>query len=217
MKSTKQSSRRKKAVTRPQQITSYPCPVADFSRGLRSFTQRKLTASQWVNYGVVTSTSAANGYYAFSVSLGDLPDNANYSSIFDSYRFDYLELHLIPTSQACLPATANAYAFAYVAHDLDDATAPASLSTLLSYDNCTVLGPGEKHIRRIKPCIAAAATSSAAAAITGSMQTESPWLDMTSSNVQHYGFKIAVTQSTSTSLSSWQCFIYATVSMKNLR
>ncbi len=159
-----------------------------------------------VNKGVVTSTSAAEGLYAFSFALADVADYTSYTSVWDQYRIVELDLTLIPVTLASAPATGPAYAFCYVAPDYDDATTPANTTAMLSYSNVAVVGPSEKYQFRIQPAVDIATTTSAAAGITGSMSARSPWLDCSSPSVSHYGLKAAITQSTSTNLTQWVLF-----------
>ncbi len=158
------------------------------------------------NKGVVTSTSAAEGLYAFSFALSDMADYTSYTSVWDQYRILELDLTLVPLTLQSAPSTGPAYAFCYVAPDYDDATTPANTAAMLSYSNLAVLGPSEKYSCKIAPCVDVATTTSAAASITGSMSVKSPWLDCSSPSVAHYGLKAAITQSTSTNLTQWNLF-----------
>jgi hypothetical protein len=191
--------------------------VADFTRELKSIDDRITQVSQWAVYGFVTSTTVATGLYAFSTVFTDLPDNANYSAAFDQYRIDCVEYHVIPVTQPSLPASSIGYSFAHVYHDYDDAATPSGTTAALSTANMTVLGPGDKHIRKIKPHVAIAASSSGAAAITGVRNEQAGWFDAASSNVPHYGLKIVVSQSTSTSANAWYVYARITASLRNVR
>ncbi len=167
-----------------------------------------------VNKGIISSTSAAEGLYAFSFALSDVADQSNYVSVWDQYRISEIDVTLIPVTLASAPATGPSYAFAYVAPDYDDATTPANSTAMLSYANVAVLGPSEKYSFKIAPCVDIATTTSAAASISGSMSQKSPWLDCSSPSVVHYGIKAAITQSTSTSLTQWCVFCRYTIEFR---
>jgi len=188
--------------------------VADFSRSLGRVDRKSISVNQWVNLGPLTSTSVANGFYSFSTVFTDLPDSSNYGGAFDMYRIDSLEYHVIACSQPSAPASAAGYSFLYVYHDYDDATAPAALSNALSSQNLTICGPGERHSRKIKPHVAVATTTSAAAAINGAKNMVADWMDMASSSVPHYGLKAIVTQSTSTNVNTWNLFVRITATLR---
>lgn len=159
-----------------------------------------------VNRGILTSSSAAEGLYAFSFALSDVADYLSYVGVWDQYRIAEIDLTLVPVTLQSAPSAGPSYAFCYVAPDYDDATTPANSVAMLSYSNVATLGPSEKYTLRIAPCVDIATTTSAAATITGSMSSQSPWLDCSSPSVAHYGLKAAVTQSTSTNLTQWNLF-----------
>jgi hypothetical protein len=68
-------------------------------------------------------------------------------------------------TQLLSPGTAPAYANLFVYHDYDDVSTLPNQASAKSYGNLTIVGVGEKHIRKIRPHIAAAATSSGVATI----------------------------------------------------
>jgi len=215
-KNSKRRSKKSSSIREPAQfVSSIQTRVADFTRQLRSVDNRPVTVHQWAMYGEVTSTSSAAGLYSFSTVFTDLPDNANYSSAYDQYKIDSIEYHVLPVTDKAQPGTAPAYAHCCVYHDYDDAASPANISSALSYANLAILGPGEKHIRKIRPHIATAATTSGAASIVGARNSPSDWFDTSSTAVPHYGLKIVVQQSNSTAVSKWFIWARITVSLRN--
>jgi hypothetical protein len=167
-----------------------------------------------VNKGVITSTSAAEGLYAFSFALSDVADYLNYVAIWDIYAIKQVVITLVPLTLPSAPSTGPAYAFAYVAPDFDDATTPANAIAMLSYATVAHLGPSEKYTLKIQPSVDIATTTSAAASINGVFNKTSPWLDCSSPSVPHYGLKAAVTQSTSTNLTQWNVFCRYSIAFK---
>lgn len=156
-----------------------------------------------VNKGVVSSTSAAEGLYAFSFTLADVADYTNYTSIWDIYSIKEIVVTLIPVTLPSAPATGPAYAICYVAPDFDDATTPANTTSMLSYSSLAFLGPSDRYSFKFAPAVDIATTTSAAAGVTGVYNKRSPWLDCSSPSITHYGVKLAITQSTSTNLTQW--------------
>jgi len=167
-----------------------------------------------VNKGVITSTSAAEGLYAFSFALSDVADYANYISVWDVFRIADIVLTMVPLTIPSAPASGPGYAFCYIAPDFDDATTPANTSAMLSYASLSFLGPSDRYSFRIQPGVDIATTTSAAATINGVFNKKSPWLDCSSPSVPHYGVKAAVTQSTSTNLTQWCLFARYTIEFK---
>jgi hypothetical protein len=97
----------------------------DFRRIGRSLELVNTTIISNVNKGVVTSSSAAEGLYAFSFALSDCADNTNYSSVWDQYRLKEVDIIMIPLTLQSTPSAGPSYALCYVAPDYDDATTPA--------------------------------------------------------------------------------------------
>jgi len=212
-RSSRRPNKRRANNVDPANSAVYPtAPIADFSRSNR-LESRITTVHQWASYGLVTSTSATTGLYAFSFLFSDLPDNANYSATYDQYRFVSSDVHILPVTQSQLPGASIAYAFCMVTNDYDDAVTPAGTSTLQSYANTTILAPGEKHVRRIKPHIALAATNSGGTTL-GARNIPADWIDATNASVPHYGIKIAVSQNTSTNAVGWYVWIRHTVQLR---
>jgi len=186
---------------------------------IMNFTPRSLLESttsiySTVNKGVITSTSAAEGLYAFSFALSDVADYTNYISVWDVYSIKEIVLTFIPLTLQSAPSAGPAYAFAYVAPDFDDATTPANSVAMLSYATLAVLGPSDKYSCKFPPRVDVATTTSAAASVNGVMNVRSPWLDCSSPSIPHYGLKCAVTQSTSTNLTQWCVFARYTIGFK---
>lgn len=152
-----------------------------------------------IDGGVVTSTSVADGLYADNFSLANLSEASSFTSIYDQYRIVSVELDLVALTQpAVTAATAVPYSFCAVVVDLDDASPLASFSLALNYANLALLPPGRGINKRIKPHVNAETNTSSAV-----VNLTSPWLDASDTTVPHFGFKIAVKQSTSTFVSSW--------------
>jgi len=167
-----------------------------------------------VNKGIVTSTSAAEGLYAFSFALSDTADYTSYVSVWDIFSIREIVITMVPVTLQSAPSTGPAYAFCYVAPDFDDATTPANSTAMLSYASLAYLGPSDRYSFKLAPAVDIATTTSAAAAINGVYNKRSPWLDCSSPSVPHYGIKCAVTQSTSTNLTQWNIFARYTIDFK---
>lgn len=191
--------------------------VADFTRELKSVDSRSIQLVQTVDLGPVSSTSAAAGAYAFALQFNELPDAINYATTWDMYRIDSLEYHFIPTSQPALPSSALAYSFLYVVNDYDDSVVPTGTSQMMQYPNLTICGPGQSHTRKIRPHQAIPTTNSSGISITGVRNELSGWNDITSQNINHYGVKVLVQQSTSTNLNAWYVFCRVGFSLRSQR
>lgn len=166
------------------------------TRDLRPYSFTKLLTK-----GSVTSTSAAEGLYAFSYQLSDLSEVASFTSVFDQYRITRIDLLVrAMTHPSTTVSVSVPYAFCYVVTDYDDASTLGTASLSLNYQNCSILSPGQSHSRHIRPHVLLSAYDGAAAFANS---VASPWIDCNNTNVVHYGNKISITQSTSTFVSTW--------------
>ncbi len=169
--------------------------------------------SKVIDKGVITSTSAADGLYAEYFTLNDLSEVSSFTSIFDQYRISRIDLMLMAVTQPSTTAvTSPGYAFCAVVNDFDDANALSSFSLALNYQNVSVLAPGLGHNRSIVPHVNLEANASSQV-----ISKQAPWIDCSDPSVQHYGFKYAVKQSTSTFVSSWYRFYRVHVEFRMVR
>jgi hypothetical protein len=180
----------------------------------RSSYELNTTLYSTVNKGVITSTSAAEGLYAFSFALSDVADYTSYVSVWDVFRIREIVVTIVPLTLSSTPSAGPSYAFGYISPDFDDATTPANSAAMLSYATLAVLAPSDRYSFKFQPSVDIATTTSAAASVNGVFNKKSPWLDCSSPSVPHYGVKAAVTQSTSTNLTQWCIFARYVIDFK---
>ncbi len=173
-----------------------------------------LRVTRNVNYGVLTSTSAANGFYGINFQINSVGDVSSFAAIFDLYRIAKVDIIIRPMSQPMLPGSTASYANMFVAVDYDDSNAPASQQEVLDYANCKILSPGQGTTLSITPRVAVGAYNGS---LNPALSQPSPWIDMTYTTVQHYGLKICVQQSTSTNVTNWYLFLRYHLEFKNSR
>jgi hypothetical protein len=162
----------------------------------------------------VTSTSLAAGLYGISFTVGDLSEIASFTSIYDQYRIPRVELFIKPATQLAAPSASPSYSFLYIVNDFDDVVPLATSDLALNYSNCTIIGPGQSHHRSIVPAVNA---TSGASGTTYQTQLPAPWLDCADTSVVHYGFKLSVTQSTSTNVNNWSVWCKYHVQFRGVR
>lgn len=126
---------------------------------------------------------------AMKFELGDLPNVASFAATFDQYRIDAIRVTIRPQNTAIglFTNTAITLSDLLVVIDYNDATALTSLAQAREYDNCMTLAPTESGSRTFRPCIAVGAYNGAFTGYT-SLNSDA-WIDMGSTNVQHYGLK----------------------------
>lgn len=123
----------------------------------------------------------------------------SYANIFDQYKVLSLTLHINAVTQPAFPASTSPYSILGVAPDYDD-SAGISYANILNYASARLLPTGRSTVYTIKPQVIIGGT-------TANRMVSSPWIDFADPDVPHYGFKIAVKQSTSTNTSYWWAYL----------
>lgn len=170
-----------------------------------------------VDKGLLTSTTGAEGLYAFNIKLSDLSEVSSFTSVFDQYRIRMMRVEILPAVQLSTTASASPpYSYLYVVTDYDDSTALATASLALNYQNVKILGPGQGHKRTIAPHVNAYTAEDPNTAQPAESR-RTPWLDCAQTAIAHYGIKCAVLQQTSTNIASWRIWIHYLVDFRMVR
>lgn len=165
---------------------------------------------------LLNSTSTAAGLFSWSFTLNDLPDVASYSAIWDSYRFNGITAVITPVTQYPSPASSIGFAPLVTAIDYDDANVPISYSGVLQYSNSYV------HPSNSTPVVRNFTPECAIGTYNGTDYTNKQnkkwaWIDLAYPNTQHYGFKAAIKQSTSTNLPFYYIYFKYSISFRKTR
>lgn len=145
-----------------------------------------------VEFGNIVASGAADTFFSWKFLLSDLPTPADFTALFDQYRFEKVVLKFYPgtieTNSADAPLLITVI-------DYDDATIPAAASTLLQYDNCKQSMYPNPHFVTLRPRMAMAAFGGG---LFSSYANVAPqWVDAASNTVEHYGIKGCLKQSSS--------------------
>jgi hypothetical protein len=156
---------------------SYPPPTTN-----QSYTFRQLTTP-----ATYTMSNSADQTNVYNFQFANL-DGASALQIWDQYRIDCIRFTLVPEVNALQAVTTSTTSFPpmYIVIDYDDSTALASSAAARKYDNVVELRCFQSLSRTFKPRAALAAY---AGAFTNFANVPSPWIDMASQGVQHYGVK----------------------------
>lgn len=165
-----------------------------------------------------TSTTIGPVGAAFIFRLSDMPDNASYTSIYDAYRIDKITAYIHSVCQSSTPTVTPAFAPLCTAIDYDDATIPTSFTNLMESSTSKVHAnnPSQVIVRSFIP-EAVMASFQAGAAIDGRALKSRSWIDMASTGVNHYGFKLIIRQATSTNSFAYYINFKYDVSFKRTR
>jgi len=131
---------------------------------------------------------------AINFALAQLNDFSSYQEIFDLYRIAMVEVTYRPRANINTSGTANYCGMLYSAVDLTDSTTIAS-TKLNEYPGVVKTEAWKEQVHTFVPSIAVAAYSGA---FTSYMNVSAPWIETSSSSVQHYGVKHALTISPAT-------------------
>lgn len=153
---------------------------------------RVFTASLTMSLPPITSNSSAPTIGAYTFTLAGFPGFNSWATSFDQYRIVQVRVDFAPSgsSSATLPGQIA------TAIDLDDSTAPTSVSDLLQYDTSMLVTSGTFFERRFTPRVANAIYSGGAFSAYGSVKQ---WIDCDSNSAQHYGLKYVQTVSNTAS------------------
>jgi hypothetical protein len=137
--------------------------------------------------GWFTNTLVTPAYAGLSVQLNSFNLNNNISTVYDQYRIECVEVWLTPQQSTSDTSTA-APGFLISVVDVDDANVPTNYDILARYQSAVETPGINGHYHRWVPHVAVAAYSGV---FTSFANERSPWIDMASDAVQHYGMKVA--------------------------
>ncbi len=183
-------------------------PAPQFNQVVRSLTRT-------IDAGPVFSTSVAHGLYGFSFKFSDIIDYSSFTATFDQYRIDKIDFEIRGVTLPASPSSAVPYSLLAAAVDFDSASAPVAFTDILQYSNVIALTPGQSYTMTFNPRILTNVTVSAAS--QEAVSKGHAWLSLLNPDVVHYGVRLAVKQSTSTSLSVWYIFLRYHFSLRSSR
>lgn len=123
---------------------------------------------------------------AFYFTFNDLNQQSQLAAIFDQYRICMIEIKFISTIGQYSGAAGVAGMF-FTAVDTDDSSSTTAAS-IRDYPGCISTEVFKPHTHVFAPHVAIAAY---AGAFTSFANETSPWIDVASPSVQHYGVKYA--------------------------
>lgn len=143
-----------------------------------------------LDQGTIFTTSVAVPTFGnFAVQLANLPSFADFSSLFDQYRFTRIEYWIY--SKPGTTGTTNNLLGSKICTviDYDDSTNLTSFAQAQEYQSCIMTTLSDGHYRSLTPHVANAVYAGGVFTSFGNMT--SPWIDIASSTVPHYGLKVA--------------------------
>lgn len=151
----------------------------------------------------ILAVTGAAGYApycnSFAFQLANLPNNTDFTNLFDSYMLSHVQLKFYLSVDPSAQTAATAYQpRMFYCRDHNDATAPATINELRERGDCQtrVLTVSRPVTINIKPSVLGEALR------TGGLITYIPkykqWLPTANNDVPHYGLKFAIDDLTNT-------------------
>jgi len=145
--------------------------------------------------GTFTAATSTPVFYAYNLTLQNIPNYTGFAGVFDQYRIMGWEFIIEPEQSSVTSSTQNA-GYLHSVIDYDDSTVLSSLGAAEEYDNCITTRGIDRHRRCFKPRIAMAAYGGSFTQFANNSGDE--WIDVASTGVQYYGIKIACAQVSAT-------------------
>lgn len=181
--------------------------------GIHHFKRTQVMAS--IQTSIVAGT---NTHQAMSFKFSDLPNYTEFTTLFDQYRMNKFVLKLVPSFTGSEPTSAGAYyqmPNVWSVIDYDDAIdAGNNLISLFQYPNCKMTRGQKVHTRTWTPSILLDAYTGGT---VGGAVNFKKWLNMGDVNIPHYGIKLWIDQTGTTSPVEYRVFFTAYFSCKGVR
>lgn len=137
------------------------------------------------------SSTAADTFAGVQFTLNDVPNVAEFTSLYDQYQIKGIKYSLIPRISETDPAQQSLPNIGSVI-DQDDASAPTSIDQLTQYQNFRLTRGNKVHSRYWKPAIAQEVFGGGV--LTAYAPRKNVWIDCNSAAVPQYGIKFFIQQ-----------------------
>lgn len=171
-----------------------------------------ITISQTCQLGTFGSSTVTPGLLGQSFSFGMIGQNVDLGDIFDQYRITTIEWWTVPHQEASSASGTNHGIIATVI-DYDDSSLLTTLAQFGDYTNCIQSSGVQGHYRSFHPHVADTVFNGAVASGYGNVI--SPWIDVASPLVPHYGIKALWTVTDAAYAADTFCRI--TVQLRSIR
>jgi hypothetical protein len=171
-------------------------------------------------HGLVATIDISSSSGVFAAQQFSLANFANYAtiaSVFDQYKIREITAEWIPqmttsfinaaSITTLVPSSIYNHNVLATCVDTDDSTAPANETVVLGHESAVLHGPLIKTYKRtFKPAVSISAYQGA---FTGYANFQDQWIDSTSTGVQHYGVKYAISHGTQAATGTVLLQLYA--------
>lgn len=165
-------------------------------------------------------TASSSGAYAtgLSFNINGLPDLTDFTTLFDQYKLNGIQIQFIPniTSNDMNPvSTYYELPNFHTIIDRDDEIAPANLNVMMQYPSYKRTRGHQVHTRYFRPSLAQ--TIFKTSSTTGTSQVGPKWLDCADPTIPHYGMKVWIDQTNSTTNIKYRVYTKYYLQFKGVR
>lgn len=214
MRLTREQAKRKYAANKRRYAAKGY--ISRKSRVPSYFGDRTYTQCAWVKSQAMTGNASggADKFYTFTFVLQDILDYQSWTSVFDQYRFKRVTALIQGVNQPTVGASVTLQPLVTVI-DYDDGTPLTSYNAGLNYGSSMLHNPICNDTRTFVPHTSTAIVRSGVATNSGNVKNQ--WIDCAVTDVEHYGFKVAIPASTTTNIFGWTIVFKVCVEYKNNR
>lgn len=155
------------------------------------------------------TTAGGNEAAAYAISIGNMPNVTEFSSLFDAYRINKVVFKFIPSYNTYYTGTTLAAGTSLpkilTALDFDDATAPTAADELFQYDTLRIHTGDKRFSRKFTPFCAPDIGASNSSGVKSKQ-----WIDWAFTNIPHYGLKIFMEGNAATAI-QYSLNVYRTI------
>jgi len=166
----------------------------------------------------LSQTAITPAFLSFNFSLDQLAQYTSFTTLFDQYRFEEVQVIIRPMYNAIglSNISTTRVPMLYTVIDYDDNATPGSLAVLQEYSNCAI-SEFETTVATFQPHIALAAYDGSV--FTSFANQTNQWIDAAYPAVKHYGVKMGCDPGISgqTNLQCWNIAVRYRLSFKNIR
>lgn len=139
-----------------------------------------------------TSSGLTDQFGSYQFKLSDVPNVSEFQNLFDMYRIKAIKMVFYPTNTSVSISgggtAVNIVTPRFISViDEDDASAPTTQEELFQYQTCKITTVNKKHTIYFKPKVAQEIYNGASTAYA--VPSGTPWLNLASTTIQHYGVK----------------------------
>lgn len=184
---------RKRGGYRPMRPKGFYSAARSVRSMMKPIYNYKQTSLNPIGIGSINVPIGSTFLNAYSFSLNQVGGNLGaFGNLYDQYKINKVVMTFVPKftdSDIGQAPTGGQLSMIASCIDYDDAVIPVSVGDILERNNAK-LHRTRVFSRVLKPCVNFNVSTGGTAGVSSK---QSPWLDVTNTNVPHFGVKIGIT------------------------